>query len=129
MHTVVAAARAAGLRCMDGPFADYKDEKNFERSCRIARVMGFDGKQCIHPSQLAMVNAVFTPSAEEAAAAQRIVEAYETAAAEQRGAIGVDGRMIDAANVRIARVIAHKYHLSQSSGRDRAEEPKPSRSR
>ena len=114
MHTIVAAARAAGLRCMDGPFADYKDGKNFEHSCRIARVMGFDGKQCIHPAQLETVNAMFTPSAEEAAEAQRVVEAYERAAAEQRGAIGVEGRMIDAANVRMARVIAEKYRRSQT---------------
>ena len=50
MHTIVAAAHANGLRAMDGPFAALKDAAAFERSGQIARAMGFDGKQCIHPS-------------------------------------------------------------------------------
>ena len=59
MHAIVAQARANGLRAMDGPFAGYKDAGGFERSCRIARAMGFDGKQCIHPGQLAAANEIF----------------------------------------------------------------------
>lgn len=113
MHTIVAAARACGLRCMDGPFADYKDAENFDRSCRIARVMGFDGKQCIHPAQLGVTNAVFTPSEQEAAQAQRLLEAYERAVAGHQGAASLDGRMIDAASLRIAQVVAERYRLSQ----------------
>ena len=57
MHGIVAAARANGLRCLDGPYSAYKDAAGFERACRIARAMGFDGKQCIHPGQLATANA------------------------------------------------------------------------
>ncbi len=53
MHTVVAAARANGLRCMDGPYSAFKDAAGLERAGKIARAMGFDGKQCIHPAQLA----------------------------------------------------------------------------
>ena len=49
MHGIVAAARAHGLRCMDGPYSAYQDAAGYERACRIARAMGFDGKQCIHP--------------------------------------------------------------------------------
>ena len=56
MHAVVAAARANGLRAIDGPYAGYRDTSGLERASRIARVMGFDGKQCIHPSQLSVVN-------------------------------------------------------------------------
>jgi citrate lyase beta subunit len=104
MQTIVAAARANGLRCMDGPYAGYKDAAGFGRSCRIARAMGFDGKQCIHPTQLAVVNAIFSPSAEEIAQARRVVDAYERAAAEGRGSASLDGKMIDAANIRMARV-------------------------
>jgi citrate lyase subunit beta/citryl-CoA lyase len=104
MQTIVAAARANGLRCMDGPYAGYKDAAGFERSCRIARAMGFDGKQCIHPTQLALANAVFSPSPEEIAQARRVVEACERAAADGRGAASLDGKMIDAANIRMARV-------------------------
>jgi citrate lyase beta subunit len=103
MQTIVACARANGLRCMDGPYAGYKDASGFERSCRIARAMGFDGKQCIHPSQIAAVNAVFSPSREEIAHAQRVVEACE-----QGAAASLDGKMIDAASIRMARVILQK---------------------
>ena len=57
MQTIVAAARANGLRCMDGPYAAYRDETGLARACTVARALGFDGKQCIHPSQLNTVNA------------------------------------------------------------------------
>ena len=72
MHTIVAAARANGLRAMDGPYAAFQDAEGFARSCRIARSLGFDGKQCIHPAQLAAANAVFGPAAEEVAHASRV---------------------------------------------------------
>jgi citrate lyase subunit beta/citryl-CoA lyase len=104
MQTIVAAARANGLRAIDGPYAGFKDAAGFERSSRIARAMGFDGKQCIHPAQLAMANAVFSPAPDEVAHARRVVEACERAAAEGRGAASLDGKMIDAANIRMARV-------------------------
>jgi citrate lyase beta subunit len=103
MHTVVAAARANGLRCMDGPYGAYKDAAGFERSCRIARALGFDGKQCIHPSQLAAANHMFSSSAEEVARARALVHAYETAIAAGQGAATYEGKMIDAANLRMAR--------------------------
>ena len=67
--------------------------------------MGFDGKQCIHPAQIAIVNRVFSPTEEEVAHARRVVDAYTTAAAAGRGAVSLDGRMIDEANVRMAQVV------------------------
>jgi citrate lyase subunit beta/citryl-CoA lyase len=105
MHAIVAAARTNGLRCVDGPYSEFKDLEGFERACHVARTMGFDGKQCIHPGQLAAVNRIFGPTVEEIADARGIVEAYEAAAAAGRGAISLDGRMIDEANVRMARVV------------------------
>lgn len=111
MQTIVAAARANGLRAIDGPYAGYKDAAGFERSCRIARAMGFDGKQCIHPSQIATANAIFSPSDEEFEYARRVVEACERAAAGGRGAAGLDGKMIDAANIRMARVTLEQAKL------------------
>lgn len=108
MHAIVAHARAYGLRAMDGPYAAFKDPDGLERSCRIARAMGFDGKQCIHPAQLTAVNAIFSPTAEEVAHAREIVAAYERAVAEGRGAASLNGRMIDAANLRMARTILEK---------------------
>ena len=109
MHTIVAAARANNLRCMDGPFAAFKDAAGLERACRIARALGFDGKQCIHPAQLATANAVFSPSAEEVARAEAVVRAYDEAVANGQGAATHEGRMIDAASLRMARaVLAHR---------------------
>jgi malyl-CoA/(S)-citramalyl-CoA lyase len=105
MHAVVAAARTNGLRCVDGPYSDFRDLEGFERASGIARAMGFDGKQCIHPGQLASVNRIFSPTPEEIAHARRVVDAYDTAAKAGRGAISLDGQMVDEANVRMARVV------------------------
>jgi citrate lyase beta subunit len=111
MLTIVAAARANGLRCMDGPYAGYKDTAGLSRACQIARALGFDGKQCIHPAQLATVNAAFSPSADEVARASALVKAYEAAVADGRGAATHDGRMIDAASLRMAQVILRRHEL------------------
>ena len=114
MQTIVAAARANGLRCMDGPYAGYKDSAGLTRACQIARALGFDGKQCIHPAQLAPVNAAFSPSQEEVARAAALVKAYESAVAEGRGAATHEGRMIDAASLRMAQVILRRDALARS---------------
>ena len=108
MHTVVAAARAYGLRAIDGPFAGYTDTAGLEHACRIARAMGFDGKQCIHPAQIAIVNRAFEPTAEEIARARAVVAAYDAAAQSGRGAVGHDGKMIDYANIRMAQALLRK---------------------
>jgi malyl-CoA/(S)-citramalyl-CoA lyase len=102
MQTLVAAARANGLRCMDGPFAAYQDTAGLDRMALIARAMGFDGKQCIHPAQLPTVNAVFSPSDEEIARAEAVVRAYEASVKAGQGAATHDGRMIDAVSLRLA---------------------------
>ena len=115
MHTIVAAARANGLRCLDGPYAGYTDEAGLARACQIALAMGFDGKQCIHPAQLAAVNATFTPSLEEVTKAGAVMKAYEAAAAAGQGAATHDGRMIDAANLRMARTILERHRLIQAT--------------
>ncbi len=105
MHAIVAAARAHGLRCMDGPYAAYQDAAGLERAARIARALGFDGKQCIHPAQLDVVNGVFTPPDNELHRALAVVAAYEAAVAAGQGAAAHEGKMIDAANLRMARTI------------------------
>ncbi len=105
MHGIVAAARANGLQCWDGPCADYRDEAGLRTASRLARAMGFDGKQCIHPAQLEVVNDAFSPGDEEVTRARGVVTAWETAARAGQGAAGVDGVMIDAVNLRMARTI------------------------
>jgi citrate lyase beta subunit len=115
MHAIVAAARTNGLRCIDGPYSDYGDLAGFERACRIARALGFDGKQCIHPTQLATANAVFGSTDTEVAHAQRVVEAYDAGVAGGRGALSLDGKMIDEASVRLARVVLDRVAASNQS--------------
>jgi citrate lyase subunit beta/citryl-CoA lyase len=105
MHTIVAAARANGLRCMDGPYAGFRDTAGLERSSRLARAMGFDGKQCIHPAQLPTVNTVFAPSDEEVSRATALIQAYEKAVAAGQGAAVYEGKMIDGASLRMARTV------------------------
>jgi citrate lyase subunit beta/citryl-CoA lyase len=111
MHTVVAAARANGLRAMDGPYAAYKNVAGLDRSSLIARSLGFDGKQCIHPSQLATVNSIFSPSEEEVKKASALVEAYEAAVSAGQGAASHEGRMIDAVSLRMAQTTLERRRL------------------
>lgn len=110
MHAIVAAARANGLTCWDGPYANYTDDAGLMAACRLARAMGFDGKQCIHPAQLAATHAVFSPTDAEVTRAREVVGAYEAAERSGLGAIGINDVMIDAVNVRMARTILAAHH-------------------
>ena len=103
MQRIVVAARAMELRAVDGPVADYRDEEGLRESCLIARSLGFDGKWCIHPAQIEAVNEVFSPTEREIEWAKKVVAAYEDATAAGTGAISVDGQMIDAASIKMAR--------------------------
>jgi malyl-CoA/(S)-citramalyl-CoA lyase len=99
---IVAAARAEGLRPIDGPFGDFNDADGYRAAARRAAALGCEGKWAIHPSQIALANEVFTPSEAEVARARRILEAMEGAAKEGKGAVSLDGRLIDAASIRMA---------------------------
>jgi citrate lyase subunit beta/citryl-CoA lyase len=101
--TLVLAARAAGIEAFDTPFFDYRDEAGLEASARRARMLGFDGKTCIHPGQVTVVNRVFSPSEAEVARAERTVAALETAAREGRGVATVDGEMVEPLHAEEAR--------------------------
>jgi citrate lyase subunit beta/citryl-CoA lyase len=100
---LVLAARAAGIEVFDAPFFEYRDEAGLERSARRARALGFDGKTCVHPGQVAAVNRVFSPTAEEVERARKVKEALEAAAREGRGVATVDGEMVEALHGREAR--------------------------
>ncbi len=88
------AAAAAGCAALDGPEADFRDLPLFERQALTARAVGFDGKFCIHPDQVALANRAFAPDEREIARARRVADAFE-AAGERAGAIAVDGAMVD----------------------------------
>lgn len=108
MQRIVVAARARGLRAIDGPYAALRDDAGLRRACDIARVLGFDGKWCIHPAQAPTVHAAFAPSPSQVEWAKRVVVAAKEAADGGRGALAVDGKMIDAASIRMARTIARR---------------------
>jgi citrate lyase beta subunit len=110
---LVLASAAAGLRApIDTVFLDTSDEARLEEECRLARSLGLRGKLCIHPAQLETVNRMFAPSEEELAWASRVLEAHERGLEEGRGAVALDGRMIDMPIVKQAR------RLLAEGGRD-----------
>ena len=99
----VTAARAYGLDILDGACNDFRDAAQLDRECRQGRALGFDGKTLIHPDQIDLANAVFAPPAAEVAWARRIIAAFAEPAAQGRGVINVDGRMVELLHVAMAR--------------------------
>jgi malyl-CoA/(S)-citramalyl-CoA lyase len=105
---MLVACRAYGLRPIDGPFGDFGDPEGFRAAANRAAVLGYEGKWAIHPSQVALCNELFTPSAAEVSKARRIMEAMATAAREGRGAVSLDGRLVDYASMRMAEALLKK---------------------
>ncbi len=94
-RAAVNAAHAAGIAALDTPWTDIRDPEGYEDELQRMRALGFMGKFCIHPDQLAPANRVFTPPAEDVEWARRVVEAYEDGVAQNLGAVALDGQMID----------------------------------
>jgi malyl-CoA/(S)-citramalyl-CoA lyase len=105
---IVAACRAHALRPIDGPFGDIEDPDGYRAAALRAAALGCEGKWAIHPSQIAIANDVFTPSADEIDRAERILREMEDAAKEGTGATTLDGRLIDAASIRMAENLIRK---------------------
>ena len=105
---MVAACRARGLRPIDGPFGDHADADGYRSAARRAAALGCEGKWAIHPSQVDLANEVFTPAEAEVAHAQRILQEMEEAAKDGKGAVSLDGRLIDAASIRMAENLMRK---------------------
>jgi malyl-CoA/(S)-citramalyl-CoA lyase len=105
---IMVACRAHGLRPIDGPFGDFSDPEGYTAAARRAAVLGYEGKWAIHPSQIALANQVFTPSDTEVTRAQRILDAMNQAAKEGRGAVSLDGKLIDIASIRMAEALLNK---------------------
>jgi citrate lyase beta subunit len=104
LSRMVMAAKAARLAAIDAPYGDFRNEAGLEKSCQQAASLGYDGKWAIHPTQLDTINETFTPSFEDIRRAQIILKAYEDVKASGEGATALDGKMVDAASVRLARV-------------------------
>jgi malyl-CoA/(S)-citramalyl-CoA lyase len=108
---MVVAARANGLRPVDGPFGDIRDPDGYRAAARRAAVLGCEGKWAIHPSQIDLANEIFSPSEAEVGRARRILQAMEEAEREGRGAVSLDGRLIDIASIRQARGLVAKADI------------------
>jgi citrate lyase subunit beta/citryl-CoA lyase len=103
LTVAVAAARAYGLDVIDGVYNDIEDMEGFARECAQGRELGFDGKTVIHPRQIEPCNAAFSPTADEIAQAERIVALFEAPENRGKGALALDGRMVERLHADIAR--------------------------
>jgi malyl-CoA/(S)-citramalyl-CoA lyase len=113
---MVVAARANGLRPIDGPFGDFSDAAGYRAAARRAAVLGCEGKWAIHPAQIALGNEMFTPSEAEVAKARRILAAMAEAQRDGRGAVALDGKLIDLASIRQAEVLVKKAAEISAAG-------------
>ncbi|MCG7606291.1 MULTISPECIES: HpcH/HpaI aldolase/citrate lyase family protein [Mycobacterium] len=110
-NKIMVAARIAGIDAIDSPYPDYADVAGYEAEARRSSLYGYTGKWAIHPSQVPIANEVFAPTAEEIALAQRNVAAYREAEAAGRGAVGVEGVLVDAAHVKKAEEVLARAAL------------------
>jgi citrate lyase subunit beta/citryl-CoA lyase len=99
----ILATRAHGLEILDGPYSDIANPDGFATECAQGRDLGFDGKTLIHPSQIEACNAIFTPPEEEVARARKIIAAFELPENASRGAIRLDGAMVERLHADMAR--------------------------
>jgi citrate lyase subunit beta/citryl-CoA lyase len=118
---VLTAARAGLIDAVDAPFPAYQDAEGYRRSALQASALGFDGKWAIHPAQVPIANEVFSPTPEEVADAEESMRVYRESEAGGVGAIGRDGRLVDAAHMRLAGNTLHKASLAGLRPAERGE--------
>lgn len=115
-NKVIVAARIAGIDAIDAPYPDYRDLAGYERDARRASLLGYTGKWAIHPDQVPVANEVYAPTADEIARAEANVAAYREAEAKGRGAVGVNGVLVDAAHVKQAEQTLARAALINGTG-------------
>jgi citrate lyase subunit beta/citryl-CoA lyase len=107
-NKVLLAARANGKMPIGAVYRDVRDLDGLVRSAQREKVLGFEGKMAIHPSHIAGINSVFTPSKEEIAAARRVVEGFEEAERVGKGAVVVDGKLVEHLHATEARMVLER---------------------
>ncbi|WP_104183385.1 HpcH/HpaI aldolase/citrate lyase family protein [Mycobacterium avium] len=115
-NKVIVAARIAGIDAIDAPYPDYRDLTGYERDARRAALMGYTGKWAIHPDQVPVANRVYAPTADEIARAEANLAAYREAESNGRGAVGVNGVLVDAAHVKMAQQTLARAALINGTG-------------
>ena len=111
---IVAACRTHGVLPVDGPFGDFSDEAGFRAQALRVATLGMVGKWAIHPSQVALANEIFTPSAEAVREAREILAAMEQAKAEGKGATTYKGKLIDIASIKQAEGIVRQAEMIEA---------------
>jgi citrate lyase subunit beta/citryl-CoA lyase len=111
---VLTAARAAMIDAVDAPYPAYRDPEGYRQSALRASALGYDGKWAIHPGQVPIANEVFSPTAQEVEDARRSRASYREAEAGGVGAIGRDGKLVDAAHMRLAANTLYKASLAET---------------
>ncbi len=110
-YRMTIACHANGIDPVDGPYANFRDPEAYRREAERAHALGMVGKWAIHPSQVELAYAVFTPDPAAVAEARRQKAAYEAALAQGQGAINVDGVMVDAASIRMVQSLIDRADL------------------
>lgn len=108
---VTIAARAAGIDAIDGPYLDFKNPDGYRRECTRAKASGMSGKWAIHPNQIEIASAAFSPTSQEVERARKLDALYAEAQSQGLGAVSFEGKLIDVAVVRSARNIIQKADL------------------
>ncbi len=103
-------AVAAGVQPIDTVFTNFRDEKSLREECEEAAIDGFTGKLAIHPAQVSIINAAFTPKSEAIKRAKAIIQAFEDAG--NPGVVGLDGEMLDQPHLKLANRILHQARLA-----------------
>jgi citrate lyase subunit beta/citryl-CoA lyase len=111
LMAVVLAAKANGLRVVDGVWNDFRNEEGFAQEATQGRLMGFDGKTLIHPGQIEPANRIFSPSPEALAEACAIVEAFDDPVNEGKGVINLNGRMVERLHLAMAQSLLARHAL------------------
>jgi citrate lyase subunit beta / citryl-CoA lyase len=111
---ILAAARGAGIDAIDAPYPAYQDPDGYRRSATHASLLGYDGKWAIHPSQVPIANQVFAPTQAEIAEAEESIDIYRRSEADGVGAIGREGKLVDAAHMRLAANVLHRAAIAET---------------
>jgi citrate lyase subunit beta/citryl-CoA lyase len=105
MSELLLAARMGGCAAIDAVTFEFRDDAKLERDARVARELGFDGKSCIHPGQIETIHRIFSSTAEEIAWAEGLLAGWREQDGDRAGVVVVDGEMIEALHLDIARRI------------------------
>ncbi|HVQ97337.1 MAG TPA: CoA ester lyase [Mycobacterium sp.] len=115
-NKMIVAARIARIDAIDAPYPDYQDTHGYERDARRSSLLGYTGKWAIHPNQVPIANTVYSPTPDEIALAERNVAAYREAESKGRGAVGVNGVLVDAAHIKMAQETLSRAALINGIG-------------